>query len=204
MTNSPAGGSRSIRILALLNTIGDVLLLQLCFFVASLGVVTVPPAAMALQTSLDDVLFRDESAGIRVFFTRFAAAAGRHWRLALLVPVLTVGFVVGILFWSADRSPLGFVALALLVPLAGLFAGLYLTGLASLVGPRVDRSSRELVLAAWLRLREQPLHAAGCVVVLVTWFLLLLQVPTLVLVGSGVAPAMLAFWLRRGVRRPNP
>jgi uncharacterized membrane protein YesL len=202
MTKRNEGGSRSIRVLAILNSLGDVLLLQLCFAVAALGVVTIVPAAVALQTTLDDVLYRDESAGIRTFFRRFASAARRYWPLAIVVPVLSTGFVVGILFWAAARGPIGLVALALLVPFAGLFAGTYLSALAVLVAEREDPGSVELVAAAWQRLLSRPLHVAGCVVVLVTWFLLLLQLPTLVLVGSGVVPALLGFWLRRGVRRP--
>lgn len=214
MTKRNAGGSRSLRILEILNTIGDVLLFQLCFVVASLGIVTMVPAAVALQRYLDDVLFRDETAGIGSFFARLGSAFRRYWVLSLVVPVLIVVFVVGILFWVSARGPVGLAALAILIPLAGLFAGLYLAGLAEVVTTTEDSigegrvvraegpTGEELIAAAWTRLRGQPLHVAGCVVVLVTWFLLLLQVPTLVLVGSGTVPALLGFWLRRGARRP--
>jgi hypothetical protein len=38
-------------------------------------------------------------------------------------------------------------------------------------------------------------------VVMMTWIFLLLNVPTLVLVGSGTVPALLAAWLLRGASR---
>lgn len=200
------GGGRTLKILGILNTFGDVLLLQLCFAVASLGVVTAFPAAIALQRCLDDVLYNDENAGIRSFGARLAAAFRRYWAPSIALPVLTVMLVVGILFWAFAEGPVGLVALALLIPIAGLSLGLYLCALAVLVSAReestsADPTSTELLAAAWARLLRQPLHVAGCVIVMVTWILLLLQVPTLILIGSGVVPAFLAFWLRRGATR---
>lgn len=198
MTKRNAGGARTLKVLGILNTIGDVLLLQLCFAIVSLGVVTVLPAAIALQRCLDDVLFTGDTAGVRSFARRFASAVKSYWLASIVVPVLAVMLVVGILFWAFAEGPIRLVALAVLLPLGGVFMGLYLSALAETVSTAEFPTARRLIGLAWLRMQRQPLHVAGSVVVMVTWFLLLLQVPTLVLVGSGVVPAFLAFWLRRG------
>jgi hypothetical protein len=193
--------ARAVRVLDVLNAVGDVLLLQLCFFVASLGIVTAFPAAVALQRCLDDVLNKGDTATIRSFTAGLLTALRTNWRAAVALPILAAMVVTGILFWGSVHGPVGTVALLLLIPLAGAFAGLYLSALAAVVDQPAGASFRNILASAWLRVQRQPLHVAGSVIILLTWFLLLARVPTLGLVGGGLLPALLAVWLRRGV--PN-
>ena len=199
MTKAASGRyATTTRALGILNRFGDVLVLQLCFAVASLGIVTVLPAAIALQRGLDEVLADGENASIRRFGVRTWQELRAYWRLAVAVPVVALMLVVGILFWAAAADPMRLVALAFLLPIAGLALGLYVSGLATFVSSPARTSGRMRVALAWQRLRRQPLSAAACMVVMDTWFLLVSRLPTLGLIGSGIVPAFLAVWLLRG------
>ncbi|MCU1573685.1 MAG: hypothetical protein JWO93_1767 [Micrococcaceae bacterium] len=191
--------ARAVRTLSALNTVGDVLLLQLCFFVASWGIITAFPAAVALQRQLDHVLDKGEPATVRSFAAELLSAFRANWRAAVVLPVVAAMLIIGILFWGSVDAPVGTVALLLLVPMAGASVGLYLCALAAVVDQPVTARFKNILASAWLRVQGQPLHVAGCVVIMLTWFLLLGRVPTLGLVGGGVLPAFLAVWLRRGM-----
>lgn len=190
--------SSTTRALGILNGLGEVLVLQLCFAVASVGIVTVLPAAIALQRGLDGVLTGGESASIRRFAVRTWHEFLTYWRLSLAVPAIALMLLVGIFFWSAAADPMRLIALAFLLPIAGLTLGLYVSGLATFISSPERTSGRMRVGLAWQRLRRQPLSAAACMVVMVTWFLLVSRLPTMGLIGSGIVPALLAVWLLRG------
>lgn len=186
------------RALGILNRFGDVLVLQLCFAVASVGIVTVLPAAISLQQGLDEVLAEGGSASVRSFAVRTWRGLLAYWRLAIALPVIALMLLVAILFWAAAADPARLIALAFLLPIAGLALGLYVSGLATFVSSPERTSGRARVELAWRRLQRQPLSAAACMVVMVTWFLLVSRLPTLGLIGSGIVPAFLAVWLLRG------
>ena len=190
--------SSTTRALGILNAVGDVLVLQLSFAVASIGIVTILPAAIALQRGLDEVLIGGESASIRRFAVRTWREFLTYWRLSIAVPALALMLVVGTFFWAAAADPMRLIALAFLLPIAGLALGLYVSGLATFISSPDRTSERARVALAWQRLRKQPLSVAACVVVMVTWFLLMSRLPTMGLIGSGIVPAFLAVWLLRG------
>ena len=56
---------------------------------------------------------------------------------------------------------------------------------------------KSLFRSANLFLLRRPLPVAGGVVVLLTWFALASQLPTLLVVGSGLVPALTAYALSR-------
>jgi uncharacterized membrane protein YesL len=198
MTKPYAGTTKALEVL---NVVGDVLLLQLCFTVASIGIVTIVPAAAAFQRGLHEVLFESKSPSIRSFAARLVVVLRRYWLVALLVPVIAIMLIVAVLFWASVQSPVSLAALVVLIPLAGMSTGFYLCGLASVAAEPDCRTAKRVIALAWQRMRRQPLHVAGCIVVMMTWIFLLLNVPTLVLVGSGTVPALLAAWLLRGASR---
>lgn len=196
--------SSTTRALGILNSFGEVLVLQLCFAVASLGVVTILPAAIALQRGLDEVLAGSESASIRRFAVRIWQEFRAYWRLSIAVPAGALVLIVGIFFWAAAADPMRLIALAFVLPIAGLALGLYVSGLATFISAPERTSGRRRIALAWQRLCRQPLSVAACMVVMVTWFLLVSRLPTVGLIGSGIVPAFLAVWLQRGrVSRPR-
>lgn len=180
-----------------LGRIGEVLTLQLLFVACALTVVGVLPGAVAFQRVLTDTMRGEARFGWGSAFMREVVRALRLlWPLAIAVPVLFVGFVVSLWFWSATGGVIGVAALIVLLPLFGGFLALYVSTLAG--APDAPRSrSRHLLRQAIQRVRAQPLRSAGAVVALLSWYLLLARVPTLALVGTGVVPAFLAHWLRR-------
>lgn len=196
--------SSTTRTLGILTSFGEVLLLQLCFAVASLGVVTVLPAAIALQRGLEEVLVGGESASVRRFAANVWQESRAYWRLSIAVPAGALVLIVGVFFWAAAADPARLIALAFVLPIAGLALGLYVSGLATFISAPEPTSGRRRIALAWQRLRRQPLSAAACMVVMVTWFLLVSRLPTVGLIGSGIVPAFLAVWLERGrLSRPR-
>jgi hypothetical protein len=106
----------------------------------------------------------------------------------------------GLSFWANAHGPVRIFALAVLIPLTGMILGLYLSGLAILPAAPETSTFKSLFRSANLFLLRRPLPVAGGVVVLLTWFALASQVPTLLLVGSGLVPALTAYALSRPPR----
>ena len=85
----------------------------------------------------------------------------------------------------------------MLVPLTGMIVGLYLSALAVLPDEPEDSTAKSLFRAANLFLLRRSLAVAGGVIGLATWFLLLARLPTLFVIGSGLIPALIAYWISR-------
>ena len=175
--------------------VGDVLLLQLYWPAVCVGVVTIVPASVALQRALHDVLVDGRADTSRVFFSRFGAAWRRFWLAGVIAPVLGVLYVFAVLFWASTQGWGRIAALAVLLPLGGLAFGAYLAALAATPLLPDGAGVRQAARHGWTVLATRPLAAAGCLVIMVTWLLLLARIPTLGLVGLGLVPALLALWL---------
>ena len=188
---------RTNTVLAKLSVVGDLLMLQLVFLVISLPILTFFPAAFALQRVLPEAISQDKPKLLRQFFREFRWAMKNFWMsgLALYVGGLMLAF--GISFWAYANGPARIFALAILIPLTGMILGLYLSGLAILPEAPVTATMKSLFRSANLFLLRRPLPVAGGVVVLLTWFALASQVPTLLVIGSGLVPALTAYALSR-------
>jgi uncharacterized membrane protein YesL len=188
---------RTNTVLAKLSVVGDLLMLQLVFLVISLPILTLFPAAFALQRVLPDAISQDKPKLLRSFFREFRWAMKNFWLsgFALYVGALMLAF--GISFWAYAAGPARIFALAVLIPLTGMILGLYLSGLAILAEAPTTSTMKSLFRSANLFLLRRPLPVAGGVVVLLTWFALASQVPTLLVVGSGLVPALTAYALSR-------
>ena len=101
------------------------------------------------------------------------------------------------LFWLSSPGSVGTAALCVIVPLCGVAAAGYIAFLAaSMTAP--DETTGQTLIAetrAFLLAKAMPL--AGTVLALSTWLLLVLRLPTLIPVGSGLVPAFLAWMLVR-------
>jgi hypothetical protein len=84
-----------------------------------------------------------------------------------------------------------------LIPLTGMIVGLYLSALAVLPDAPEDSTAKSLFRSANLFLLRRSLPIAGGVIGLFTWFALLSRLPTLFVIGSGLVPALLAYWISR-------
>lgn len=195
---SDAGGvSRTNAVLSKLTVIGDLLMLQLAFVVCSIGIVTLYPAAFALQRVLPDALAQEHPALLRRFWRQFRWAFGRFWLAGLGLYVGSIALAFGLLFWASTDGAIRIAALAVLIPLTGMIIGLYLSALAVLPDAPEDSTPRSLFRAANLFLLRRSLGVAGGVIGLFTWFALLSRLPTLFVIGSGLVPALLAYWISR-------
>jgi uncharacterized membrane protein YesL len=178
-------------------------MLQLVFVVISLGILTLFPAAFAMQRVLPDAISQDKPKLLRRFFREFGWAMKRFWLPAFGLWVGAVMLAFGLSFWAYADGPVRIFALAVLIPLTGMILGLYLCGLAILPAAPENATFGSLFRSANLFLLRRPLPVAGAVVVLLTWFALSSQVPTLLLVGSGLVPALTAYWLSRTRREKS-
>lgn len=194
----PAG--RTATVIAVLSMVGDVLLLQLLFLVLSVGVVTLFPAAFALQRVLPIAIGQEHAGLARRFWAEFTWALRRFWLLGLGLCALAVAAVTALLFWAATADPVRIIALAALIPLVGAGVGLYIAVLAVLPRVAADTGVRALIRTGSEFLTRRPLAVAGAVIGLATWFLLVLRLPTLIAVGSGLVPALLAHLVGREKR----
>ncbi|HET6986429.1 MAG TPA: DUF624 domain-containing protein [Kribbella sp.] len=194
------GVSRTNTVMAKLSMIGDLLMLQLVFLVLGFGIITLFPAAFALQRVLPDAISQDRPALMRRFFKEFVWAMRRFWLSGFGLYAGAVMLAFGISFWAYSGSAMRVFALAILIPLTGMILGIYLSGLAILPDAPESATMKTLFRSANLFLLRRPLPVAGGVVVLLTWFALASQVPTLLVVGSGLVPGLTAYWISR-VRR---
>jgi hypothetical protein len=202
----PTTPTRSARLLSVFEVAGDILLLQLLFVVASLPVVTMLPAALALQRSLGATFVEGRLRPAKVYWENFRWAMARSWKVAVLLPLFMIAAAASIFFWLAADGAVGSIALMILIPLYGMAVAGYVAVLAAVL----ETSSRETsaletgnamdgpgdwLRRAWSLAPDRAIPLALSVVVMATWLLLLAKLPTLVLVGTGLVPAGLAWWV---------
>lgn len=188
-----------MRALAIIEAIGNALVLQVVFLVVSLPIVTAAPAAFALQRSLAASAAGDAT-GFRSFVREFREQWRARWPLGIVVAAVGIGFLVGIPFWYSVGDAVGIIALGTLVAILGLAIGMWLSLLAVVVEDRSGRW-RPLVNRGFAMLTSQPLRALAGVVLVLVWVSVAWFVPTLLLVGSGLIPALITrFTLQTGHR----
>lgn len=197
------GAGRTNAVLAKLTMIGDLLMLQLVFLVLSVGIVTLFPAAFAMQRVVPDAISQDRPALLKRFFQQFRWAFKRFWLLGLGLYFGGIALAFGLAFWAYSDGAMRIFALAVLIPLTGMIAGLYLSALAVLPEAGDETTTKSLFRSANLFLLRRSLPVAGGVVALLTWFALVSQVVTLFVVGSGLVPALIAYWMSRPVRKTS-
>ncbi|TCO47726.1 putative membrane protein YesL [Kribbella antiqua] len=195
--------SRTNVVMAKLSITGDLLMLQLVFLVLSVGIVTLFPAAFALQRVLPDAISQDRPSLLRRYFGEFRWAFRRFWLSGLGLYFGGVALAFGLAFWAYSGGVVRIFALAVLIPLTGMIVGLYLSALAVLPSVGDISGARRLFREANLFLLRRSLAVAGGVVGLFTWFALLATVPTLFVVGSGLVPALIAYWMSRPGRKKD-
>lgn len=182
------------RALGVATAAGDALLLQICFVLTALPLVTVLPAAIALQRSLREVFVGGAPASAARFGLHFLAALRQTWKIAVVPPAFGLVAIVSAAFWASAGGPVGTIALGLLAILSGAAASAYVALVAAAATLPRAAHLRRCALTAWALARRRPLQLAGAVVLSATWALLMARLPTLLLVSSGLVPAALAWW----------
>jgi hypothetical protein len=202
----PTTPTRSARLLSVFEVAGDILLLQLLFVVASLPVVTMLPAALALQRSLGATFVEGRPRPAKVYWENFRWAMARSWKVAVLLPLFMIAAAASIFFWLAADGAVGSIALMILIPLYGMAVAGYVAVLAAVLETSALETSAldtgnamdgpgDWLRRAWALSPDRAIPLALSVVVMATWLLLLAKLPTLVLVGTGLVPAGLAWWV---------
>lgn len=188
-----------MRVVNAISAIGTALLLQLCFVICALPVITVVPAAIALQRSFADDRF-GEKVGVVSYLRHFASAWRQSWPLGIIGGLFGVGLIVGGLFWLSVHAPLGYVAVGTLSFLGGLIAATYLN-LLSCAERQRELEWRLLLARSRSVTAGRPLRSLFGIMVLGAWYFVLVSVPPLVLVGSGLVPMLIARYV---VDTPDP
>jgi len=186
-----AGGDR-VKLAGWFDAVGSALLAQLLFFVFAIPVVTAAPAAIALQRQLHDHA-DGEKIGVASFAHEFARAWRTSWAVGILMPVVAAGFAVAIPFWYSRGTAVGAFAFAVLVCLAGLACAFYLALLWSSDADRAHgwRAWCGEALGALTRRAPRVLWA---LVLMIAWLTLAAFALPLLLIGSGLAPALIVYF----------
>lgn len=197
------GAGRTNAVMAKLTMIGDLLMLQLVFLVLSIPIVTLFPAAFAMQRALPDAIRQDRPSLLRYYLRQFVWAFKRFWLIGLVLYIGGIALAFGLSFWAYSDGAVRIFALAVLIPLTGMIVGLYLSALAVLPEAGDETTTKSLFRAANLFLLRRSLPVAGGVIGLFTWFALLSRLPTLFVVGSGLVPALIGYWISRPSRKTS-
>lgn len=193
-----------------LNLIFDLLLLHFCFLIACIPIVTVVPAALALQRSIDDNLLRQETAIVTTFIKHFRWGFRRFWVTSLAVLAYSALLFGSIYLWSSFAGGLRIFGLTIVVAFGLLAGALYLGGLAwassvELTREKPGKNLTKIATPAWKqlwngardRLARQPLGLVLCTLSLAGWLLLMIRILPLALFGFGLVPALLVYALNR-------
>lgn len=175
--------------------VGDVLWLQILFVLFCLPVITLFPAAVALQRTLQAVMVEHKPRSTTIFWTEFVWALKRTWKVSIFLPVFVFAAFVSLVFWMSAHTTAGTLVLCLLIPLYGAAMAAYLSVLASVMTASSYSGLRDWCQSAFALAGRRALVLASSIIVMATWFLLLGKVPTLVLIGTGLVPAALAWWI---------
>jgi hypothetical protein len=185
-------GDENMKLAGWFDTVGSALLAQLMFFVFAVPVVTALPAAVAMQRQLSDHA-AGEKIGVMSFAREFARAWRSAWVLGIVAPVVVIGFAVSILFWYSQGTTASAFAFGFLVCLAGLTCAFYLVLLWASDRDRPDgwRTWCGAALSALLRRAPRILWA---LVLMIAWLTLAAFAIPLLLVGSGLVPALIVYF----------
>jgi uncharacterized membrane protein YesL len=181
------------KFLAASGTIATYVVLNVCFLIACLGVITVLPAAVALQRTLPAKGEDLPSRPARDFVSAFRQAWRQGWPLGCALPFLAVGGFVAVFFYLASAPAVGIPALLVLVPLLSLATAGYLA-LLEAARRHTDGNWRSWSRSVPSLLLARPLQAAAAVLLLATAAALASRLPTLLPIGCGIAPALIVRW----------
>lgn len=188
------------RAMSWLDKVGNLLILQLVFFACSIPLVTVIPAAVALQRSLADFRSGDQT-GVVLFAREFKRAWRQSWALGLGGAALAIGLGVSIPFWYLSDSGAGWLAVGFLATLACVACAFYL-GILRESEIQRNQGFRQWLLPAYQHVTAHPARAVGGVVLFVTWLAVLNYVPSVLFLSTGLAPAFIAHFALTPRTRP--
>ena len=182
------------RLMVVADSVATLVVLNLCFLLTCLGIVTVLPSAVALQAVLPRPGEEGPDRPARQYFRAFAQAWRQSWPLGLALPVMTVAGFLAVSFYLAADSVFGFAALLVVVPLLSVATAAYLALLETSATAGMTGGWRQWVRAVPRVLATRPLQAAGAVLLLGTAAALAAKLPTLLPLGCGIVPAYFAVW----------
>ena len=183
------------------DAVGTGLVLQLSFLLAALPLVTIFPAAVALQRQWED--FRSgRVVGLRTYPREFILAVRQTWWLGLALPIIASAFIVGVLFWRNILSTTGGVATGILIGLGAVALAFYLALLTVAERRRGGSILPWFTEAGTVFLENIPRFAVATAVVVCTWLVASL-IPTLLIVTLGIIPAHAASIAARSHSQAN-
>jgi hypothetical protein len=172
-----------------LSVSGEVLILQLLFVLASLPLVTVLPAAVALQRSLHQLVVLKTPRPAENFILNLRWSLRRFWLAGLLAPLAVTAITGAGLFWWSATTPVRWIALVVVCCAGGLALVGYLALLAAAATTPTESRFKDVGRAALHLVRRGPLALAAALVLHLVWLALAVRFPTILLVGSGLVPA---------------
>lgn len=187
-----AGSRGGIPVPRWMSVTGGLAVLNLCWLVASLPLVTALPATVALQRAMHRWLDEDETRLAAAFVREFRAGLRGWLPLGAGVLALTGCGWLALSFWLAVARPaLAVPALAVLVSLL-LLGAAWLTVLVEVAGTRPGCRPRELSGPVLRVLVAAPGRVAALLVLGATWLALMSTLPGLGITFGASLPVFLA------------
>lgn len=186
--------SAATRAFGFLDTAGSVLVLQLLFLVTSALVITAVPAAVALQRALPAAFDGTQAHPVRSWVSQLRMAFSQSWVLGLGLPFLVLAALGSLLAWMQIGGSWASAAIGLLAALACLALVTWLGMLAAAASAPDTHRWVDWLRAAPSLVLARPVWSIAAAVVLVTWLALSYRLPTLLLITSGLVPALLVQW----------
>lgn len=197
----PENQRETMRIVSALERAGDLLELQLLFVAFSIAIVSIVPSAVALQRSARSS--RLDAGGLaKRFLAEFAGAWKTCWIAGLVVPMTSAAGAASVLLWSMAPAPAAALGLGLLIPLALAAGATYLAYIGTAGTMAEGTTAGKLASDSLRALFARPVPAFAASLALGAWLTLVVRIPTLGLVGSGLVPAALA-WIAVRPRVPS-
>src|SRR3954454_19418588 len=146
---------------------GQLAIVNLCWLISSLPLVTALAAGAAMQATLQR-LSEGDSRPAKAFVHELRAQLPRMLGLGVAVPAVVAALVLSISFWLAVTSPIQWVALGVLLPLAALALTAVLP-FREIAAIGHDRPVRVLLGAILPVLVARPLRSGAVPLALLTW-----------------------------------
>jgi uncharacterized membrane protein YesL len=180
-----------------LHTISALVVLNLCWLVASLPLVTGAAATVALQATLHRWLEHDESSLVAAFVQEFRLRIRPLLLPGIAVLAMAAAWWFGLAFWLAANPLVGVPMIAALVVIGavGLASLLVYVEIAA-VHPGSSRHEYVVAIGRWLALA--PGRFAASMFMALGWVPILVFVPTLLPAVGASIPAYLLHRIHHG------
>lgn len=158
---------------------GTVFILGAYTFVGSIGLITMPAAAIAQESAFKEFLQQREIPKLIDFLKAFKKHFQATWKYGFLMMVLNIMVFLAIPFWFAAPRPIAIASFVFILPLGSLIFLIQITlpGQVILEG---EFNFKRTIAHTFLRLSKKPFKAIALLFLSLFWISILYAIPTII------------------------